>query len=310
MAKDSIKPYIDDLFGYLDTYEKSYSDFEVEAFFQTYGGIYAVFQAMREQRQRAMEVDRYFLDKIRRQPLNSSDLRQLTIQVLVTYFESEADTDGQSNQAYLYCRELRSIKRDAAYFEEQLVPLLFREGSLNNDFRLNEFFLKEIGRYLSKFARALKADLSPEDFASMSEPMKFLELTRRRQDLGRDLLADRNSLEFQLQSMGLFNKLRDTARLYEQYLGRWGYLAETGFWVKFKGWLSGVWGKFKGLFASFRFFRLTLTQRKPAYVLYLLIILVFAFLAYYVPVRWNQYSQQKLERFEQRAVETQNAVNR
>ena len=273
---ERIKSYIDDLFRYIDIYESNFSEFKPEAFFQTYNGIYTVFQTLREQREQAVEIDQYFLEKIKSHPLTSSDLRQITIQLLITYFESEADTDGQSNKAWLYCRDLRPIKRDVAYFEEHLVPMLFREGSLNNDFRLNSFFLKEIGRYVSKFARGVKADLTPEEFNAMPDSLKILELSRRRMELGEDLLSDRTSLEFQLQGMGILNKLSEKNKLFEKYLSEWNYLIRESFWGKVKVALSEAWAKIKGLFSSYRYFKLALTQRKPAYIFYGVLILLFS----------------------------------
>jgi hypothetical protein len=307
---EGIKPYIDDLFKYLDVYEAHYDEFKAEAFFQTYNGIYAVFQAMREHRERAIDVDQYFLDRIKSQPLSGSDLRQLTLQVLITYFESEADTDGQSNKSYLYCRDLRPVKRDVSYFEQHLVPLLFKEGSLNNNFRMNSFFLKEIGRYINKFAHGVHGDITPEEFAAMSDPMKFLELSRRRAELGDDLLRDRNSLEFHLQRVGLFEKLSARGRIFEQYLREWDYLVRTTFWSKVKSSLNQLWAKFKSLFASYGYFRLALTQRRPAYLLYGLIIIILLFFAVYIPRSWNNYGQNKLKNIEERAINTQNALSK
>ena len=52
-----MKSYIDDLFGYIDTYEKNYAQFETEAFLQTYNGIVTVFQTLRGDRYQAVEVD-------------------------------------------------------------------------------------------------------------------------------------------------------------------------------------------------------------------------------------------------------------
>ncbi len=305
-----IRDYIEDLFKYLNIYESNYSGFQMEAFFQTYNGIGAVFQALRRQRDKAVEVDQYFLEKVRQSPLTSSDLRQITIQVLITFFESEADTDGQTNKAYLFCRDLRSIKRDVAYFEEHLIPLLFRQGSLNNNFALNEFFLNEIGRYITKFSSAVPSDLSPEQFAALSDPLKFLELSRRRKDIGDDLIKDRNSLEFHLHNVGDFNKLSQRGALYDYYLRKWNYLVETSFWARLKSIVAELWGKFKGLFSSFRYFRLALAQRNSAWVFYGLIIVIFIFLAIYVPIKWNSHANNKLNELEQRAITTQNAINR
>jgi len=306
----SIKSYIDDLFKYFDVFETNYSSFETEAFLQTYHGTYAVFQALRKQRDKAVEVDLYFLDKIKQAPINSSDLRQLTVQVLITYFESEADTDGQSNKAYLYCRDLRPIKRDASFFEQQLVPMLFREGSLNNNLKLNAFVLHEIARYINSFASAIDTNMTPEQFGALNDPLKFLELERRRITLGTELAKDRTTLEFHLLGIGDFEKLSQKNRLFEHYLEEWNYLVRTTFWSRLKNSLASVWGKFKGTFKSFRYFRLSLSQRKPAYIFYSLVIIIFIFLAIYVPLKWISYSENKLKSFENRARQTQNAINK
>ncbi len=307
---EEIKSYIENLFQYLEKYENNYAQFSTEAFLQNYNGIVAVFQALRQQRDKAVEVDRFFLEKIKLAPLSSSDLRQIAIQVLISFFESEADTDGQSNKAYLFVRDLRPTKRDVAYFEEHLVPILFREGSLNNNFELNEFFLNEIARFMTKFARPVQADLSPEAFNSLSNPLKFLELYRRRRDLGEDLLKDRGSLEFHMQNVGAFDKLAQKGKLYDHYLSRWNYLVKTSFWSKVTAFFGELWSKFIGLFTSFRYFRLSLAQRNAAYFFYGLLIVVFILLAVLVPGWWSDYSQDKLDQLENRAAETQEAVSK
>lgn len=305
-----IKEYIEDLYGYLDIYENNYSNFKTEAFFQTYNGIGAVFQALRQQRDKAIEIDQFFLEKIKQGPLTSSDLRQITIQVLITFFESEADTDGQSNRAYLSCRDLRSTKRDVTFFEEHLMPIIFRDGSLNNNYELNEFFLKEIGRYITKFASAVQGDITPEQFASLSDPKKLLELSRRRTDLGSDLIKDRNSLECHLQNVGDINKLSQKWPIFDYYLRKWDYLVETSFWARVKSVAGELWSKFKGLFSSFKYFRLSLAQRNSAWFFYGLIIIIFIFLAIYVPVKWTAHTGDMLKEMEQKAAQTQKGINR
>ncbi|MCP4705503.1 MAG: hypothetical protein GY865_12955, partial [candidate division Zixibacteria bacterium] len=146
-----IESYINDLFNYLDIYKNRQSEFKTEAFLQTYNGVSAVFNTLRQQRDEAVHVDLNFLDKIKATPLADSDLREITVQILITYFESEADTDGQSNKAFSYCRGLRTVKQDVPYFENYLMPLLLKERSLKDNFKLNAFFLEEIARYLNKF---------------------------------------------------------------------------------------------------------------------------------------------------------------
>ena len=80
-----METYIKDLFRYIETYEQKYAEFDSEAFFQTYNGIYAVFHALREQRDQAVQVDNYFLKKIKSVPINSSDLRQIALQILIHF---------------------------------------------------------------------------------------------------------------------------------------------------------------------------------------------------------------------------------
>ncbi|NMC42362.1 MAG: hypothetical protein GYA46_00440 [candidate division Zixibacteria bacterium] len=301
-----IKTYIDDLFKYLEAFESGAADFDTEAFLQTYNGIYTVFQAMREQRDRAVAVDQIFLEKIKKVPLNASDLRQIVTQILITYFESEADIDGQSNKSYLYCRDLRPIKRDIAFFENTLAPMLFREGSLNNNYQLNHFLLKEIARYTNKFGTDVRtAAISPEDFNGLADPAKFLELMRRRLVLGENLLDDRTMLEFQLQGIGAFGKLGKKNKLLEYYLTHWGYLRTTSFWARFKRGCGQVWGKFKGAFASGRYFRLVMTQRPMAYFFYTVVVLFWLAAAIYVPILWKNYAQHRLQEFQTHATTVQ-----
>ncbi len=306
-----IKTYIEDLFKYLDTFENRVAEFDTEAFLQTYNGIYTVFQAMREKRDRAVEVDQYFLERIKKTPLNSSDLRQLVTQILITYFESEADIDGQSNKSYLYCRDLRPIKRDIAFFEASLVPMLIQDGSLGGNYQLNFFLLREIARYINKFGTDVRtSNVSPEDFNGMADPAKFLELMRRRMVLGDKLLSDRTTLEFHLQGIGTFGKLGKRNRLYEYYLTQWGYLRKTSFWANLKRGLTQIWGKAKGTFASGRYSRLVMTQRPMAYLFYTLVILFWLFWAIYIPIMWKGYTQKQLQNFQDHAAAVQSGAGR
>ncbi|MEW6051225.1 MAG: hypothetical protein AB1644_09230 [Candidatus Zixiibacteriota bacterium] len=298
-----INEYIEDLFRYLETYEKKAASFETEAFFQTYNGISAVFQALRQQRDKAIAVDQFFLEKIQLTPLNSSDLRQITIQILITNFESEADVDGQSNRSYLYCRGLRNVKQDVPYFENTLAPLLFREGSLNNNSRLNAFLLTEMARIINTYGKRVQAGLTPEEFGAMSDPLKFLELARRRHALGPELLKDRTTLEFHLQRVDTFSRLREKSRLFEYYLMQWQYLATSSFWKRLRQFFSEAGAKLGGAFSSSRYTGLVMRQRNPAYFYYTLIILISIFLAIWIPMRWHKYNDTKLQQLQERAAQ-------
>jgi hypothetical protein len=206
-------------------------------------------------------------------------------------------------QSIPLCRDLRQTKQDIPFFENHLVPMLFAEGGLNNNYPLNAFFLSEIARYLNKFGKSFQPDLSPESFQSLSDPMKFLELTRRRMILGEDVLSDRGGLEFHLAAIDAFSKMAKRNRLFEFYLNRWQYLRKTSFWARLKRGIGDLWGRITGAFASGRFFRLSITQRRGAYFYYTLLILVFLFLAVFVPITWNGYAKKKLDLFNHKATE-------
>ncbi|MBU8933884.1 MAG: hypothetical protein KOO62_07735 [candidate division Zixibacteria bacterium] len=295
-----IKSYIDELFRYLDCYEKKYAEFKTEAFLQTYNGLRAVFKALREERNQAVEVDYTFLDAITPTPLTNSDLRQLTVQILISYFEAVADVDGRSNQSYDYCRKLRAVKQDVQFFEKGLLPLLFAEGALNGNYQLHSFLLEEIGKYLDSFGRSIKTDLKPEDFLAYDDARKFLELSRRRQRLGGALLADRTSLEFHLDRIGEFKKLAHKDRLYKLYLTQWDYLRSKSFWASVKTFLGELGGKGKGLFSSHRYTRFAFSQRQPAFFLLVFLMLFWVAIAVAVPWAWHEYESNQLEKFRQR----------
>lgn len=297
----AMKSYIDDLFKYIDTFENDHAQFKTEAFLQTYTGIVNVFQTLRTDRNQAVEIDYYLLDKIKLSPLTSSDLRQVTIQILITRFETEADTDGRSNQAYTYCRNLRPVKQDVAFCEGNLVKLLFVDGSLNNNHQLGSFFLGEIGSYINKFGKSVNTDLSPESFEALPDSLKVLELQRRRLALSTDLVKDRTSLEFHLQRVEVFSRMGSKSKIMESYLKDWDYLAITTFWSRVAGFSAELGTKLKGAFSSFGYFRLLSSQRSLAYFVYMFVIVLFLGLAIGIPSWWNGKAERKLVEFQERA---------
>jgi len=296
----NIKTYVDDLFRYLDTYEKNYAQFETEAFMQTYNGIRTVFQTLREQRDQAVEVDYLFLDAVKLAPLTSSDLRHLTVQMLITYFESVADVDGRSNQAYDYCRGLRAVKQDVPFFEGVLLPLLFKEGAFKDNFRLHSFLLGESANFLNKYGRPVNPDLNPEAFNALDDSRKFRELARRKLQFGADLMADRSSLEFHLQRVGTFDKLSQKRKLFKDYLMQWNYLIKVSFWSKVKSFFGELGGKAKGFFSSFRYTKLVFSQRRPAFFFLTFLILFWVFMAVMTPLWWLDYEQVQQDKIYER----------
>jgi len=300
-----MKTYIEDLFVYLDRFETKATEFDTEAFLQTYSGISTVFEALREQRDKAVEIDQFFLAKIKQTRLDKSDLRLLTIQLLITYFEVQADTDGRSNQAYLYCRNQREIKQDVPYFERNLMPMLFADGALNWNLQLNTFFLEEIARYLNRYGSAVPADTTPEAFDALSEPSRILLLARRRLEFGNDIVKDRTMLEFHLQQVNAFNKLSQRGRVHREHLNNWGYLQTTSIWTRLSRWMREFAGKAGGVFSNWHYFRLVIRQRNAAYVLYVVVVLLCIGLIVYVPIKWKSYAGEKLQQIEQHASELQ-----
>ncbi len=300
-----ISSYIENLFTYFERFESNASQFDTEAFLQTYNGIYAVFQALRKERDRAVEIDQYFLTKIRSTPLSKSDLRQITIQLLISYFEVESDVDGQSNQAYLYCRGQREVKQEVPYFENHVVPLLFHDAAMANNFKLNTFFLNEIARYMNRYGSPLHGDTAPEAFNRLNDSSKFLLLARRRLELGRDLATDRTTLEHHLMQVGAFQKLASRGKVYREYLSGWSYLTSKNFWGAVAKWFRELFARLGGAFSSWSYFRLVLRQRNAAYFFYSIIIIVAILAAIYIPVRWLDYSGNRLQQLEQHATELQ-----
>ncbi len=292
----AVKSYVEDLFRYLDNFESNPQQFATEAFLQTYNGIGAVFQALRQQRDQAVELDQFFLEKIKQSPLTSSDLRQITVQVLISFFEAEADIDGQSNRAYSYVRGLRAVKQDVPFIENHLTPLLFREGALNNNLPLCGFFLDEMARYMNIYGKPLDTSISPETFSGLSDPLKFLQLARRRKQLGSSLMHDRSGLEFHLSRVEGFAKLAARSLLHDYLLKQWDYYVKSaGFWAKVKAAFSGIGARLKGVFSSSRYFRLSLSQRNSAYVFYTLIVILFICAAIYTHIGWKNYRADKLK---------------
>jgi hypothetical protein len=296
-----VRQYIDDLFRYIGTYETNFSAFDFGAFQQTYNGIRALFGALREYRDQAVETDYILLDFIHKAPLKASDLRELTVQTLVTWFEMEVDVDNRSNQAYSYVRGLREVRQDVPYIEEQLLPKLFRAGALNNSFQLHSFFLIELSNFMNAYGRPLAVDLTPEQFEAKGDAHRIMELCRRRLQLGDSLLSDRSTLEFHLQRVGFFERWSRTNKLVEMYLETWDYRTKPGtFLQRVQKALVDALGKFKGLFRSYRYTALMFGQRRPAYVATVLLIVVWIGIAFLVPALWSGYSDSKLQDLNQR----------
>jgi len=85
-----------------------------------------------------------------------------------------------------------------------------------------------------------------------------------------------------------------------QYLADWGYLAKSNFWSRCWRAVAIQATKVKRAFTSIKYLRFILSQRYPAVVLHLLLIVFFIWLGIYVPNRWQQYEREQLESFSER----------
>jgi len=195
---------------------------------------------------------------------------------------------------------MRPVKQDVPFIEEQIIPILFRPGALNNNFRLHSFFLHEVARLLNSYGPPLVVDLSPEKFSALSDPLKFLQLCRRREHLGSSLFSDNGSLEYHVHRVGTFRKLGQKSKLHDAYLNEWNYLRKETFWSKVRASIKEFTGKLGGLFQSFRYTRLVFSQRRPAYFFHVLLILWWLALAILTPYLWDKYSDDKLKDLNER----------
>jgi hypothetical protein len=300
-----IKGNIDTLFRYVAEFEGRSPQFQTEAFMQTYHGIRAVFKSLVQDRNQAVETDYIFLDHVQRTSPGTSPLRNITAQVLISFFEAEADPDNRSNQAWSYIRSLRPVRPDAIYIEQHLASDLTTPDALHGDLQLSMFLLEQMADYMNKYGRPLDPALTPEAFSALDDHLKLLMLCRRRLELGPALLSERSSLEFALERTGALRGLSESSGLYSACLTRWGYLQESTFWSRVLGVIRPMIAKTKGLFLSTRYTRLLFSERRPAVFLQVFIILVWIALAVLTPVLWRHQNDKHLEELDVRKARVQ-----
>ena len=104
--------------------------------------------------------------------------------------------------------------------------------------------------------------------------------------------------------MQAFAKLAQKNRLADLYLSEWGYLVKKkGFWPKLKSFFGILGSKLRGVFSSWGYFRLVMTQRNPAFLLYGILIVFFIAAAIYVPLKWQAHARSKLMQLDQHVEE-------
>ncbi len=291
---------INALFNKISHYEEGSSAFSPREYQENFVGLLALFEAEQDRREDTREVDRILARRIREFDVNRSDLRRLSLHLLTMYYKFSANVPHPLDRAYMLCREKRRPKKDAQYLIEDLVPLVFEPGSLNDDFKLRYFFLERIAVFQTKFGGAppLYDTLSIEEIKIIPRPIFLLGLIRRR--LARVGSVEREgTIENKCQRDGYFGNIGKEDRFCRSVL------EELGYWVPVP-WYSKAWALVKqgfsrafSLFFSLNFFAYVLTRRRAAYFFYTLLILLFLAISVLLPIWWKNSNQKKLQKLEQ-----------
>ena len=291
---------INALFNKISHYEEGSSSFGPREFQENFVGLLALFEAEQDRREDSREVDRILARRIREFDINRSDLRRLSLHLLTMYYKFSANVPHPLDRAYVLCKEKRRPKKDAQYLIEDLVPLVFEPGSLNDDAELRYFFLERIAVFAIKFGGIplIPDTFSIEEIRTIAEPVLLLQLVRRSLDhLGS---AQREgTIENKCQRAGYFGTLGGKDRFHRFVLEKLGY------WVPIP-WYSKTWALVKrcfsrvfSVFSSSNFFVYILTRRRAAYFFYTLLILLFLASSVLLPIWWKSSNQKKLQKLEQ-----------
>ncbi|MFQ6002303.1 MAG: hypothetical protein ACE5KJ_01010 [Candidatus Zixiibacteriota bacterium] len=291
---------INALFNKISYYEEGSSSFSCREFQENFVGLLALFEAEQDQIEDSREVDRILSRRIREFDLNRSDLRRLSLHLLTMYYKFSANVPHPLDRAYILCREKRRPKKDAQYLIEDLVPLVFKPRSLNDEFELKYFFLERIAVFQNKFGGAppLYDTLSIEEIKMIPKSVLLLGLIRR--SIARMGSVQREgTIENKCFRYGYFGTLGGEERFYRFVLQKLGY------YVKIP-WYSKIWVPVKrgflrifSVFFSSNYLIYVLTRRRAAFLLYLFFILFFLAISVAVPLWWKNLNQKKLERLKQ-----------
>jgi hypothetical protein len=294
---------INALFNKISYYEEGSSSFNSREFQENFVGLLALFEAEQDQIEDSQEVDRILSRRIREFDIHRSDLRTLSLHLLTMYYKFLANVPHPLDRAYILCREKRRPKKDAQYLIEDLVPLVFKPGILNDDFELKHFFLERIAVFQIKFGGAppLYDTLSIDEIKMIPKPVLLLGLVRRR--LGHvGSLNREGTIENKCLREGYFGTLGGEDRFFRSVLERLDYYVRIP-------WYSKIWARIKqgflrifSVFSSTNFFAYVLTRRRAAFLFYLFFILLFLAISVGLPLWWKSLNQKKLEKLEQARV--------
>ncbi|HEX7401728.1 MAG TPA: hypothetical protein VF369_06085, partial [candidate division Zixibacteria bacterium] len=172
---------INSLFNKISFYEDDPVSFSSSEFQENFVGLLALFEAEEGKVVDTQDVDRILSRRITQFDIHRSDLRKLSLHLLTMYYKYLANVPHPVDRAYVLCREKRRPKNDATYLMEELVPLVFKPGSLKDDFEFKYFFLERIAVFQSKFGGAppLFDTLSLDEIKNIPKSTLLLGLLRR-----------------------------------------------------------------------------------------------------------------------------------
>jgi hypothetical protein len=286
---------INSLFNKISFYEDDPISFSSSEFQENFVGLLAMFEAEEDKVVDSQEVDRILSRRIIQFDIHRSDLRKLSLHLLTMYYKYLANVPHPMDRAYVLCREKRRPKNDAAYLMDELVPLVFKPGSLKNDFEFKYFFLERIAVFQSKFGGAppLFDTLSLAEIKIIPKSTLLLGLLRRWLS-NTGLVLREGTIENKCQQSGYFSSLGREDRFFRYILEKLEYYQQIPFYRKLWMVLKRGSRRILSVFSSLNFFVYLFTRRNMAYFLYLLLIVLFAWVSFMVPRWWKNFNNKKL----------------
>lgn len=286
---------INSLFDKISCYEEGDS-FNSREFQENFVGLLALFEAEEDKLEDVREVDRILSRRITQFDINRSDLRKLSLHLLTMYYKYSANVPHPLDRAYALCREKRKPKNDARYLLEDLVPLVFKTGSLKDDFEFKYFFLERIAVFQSKFGGAPPLDdtLSIDEIKNIPKPVLLSGLVRRWLTSTGSVQKE-GTIENKCLRYGYFGTLGREDRFYRFILEKLECYKPTPFYSKLWTLVKRFFQRIFSVFSSSHFFVYLFTRRNLAYLLYLLLIFLFIAVSVMVPRWWRNFNNKKLK---------------
>lgn len=289
---------INSLFSKISHYEDDPSSFNLGEFQENFKGLLALFEAVKDKPEGTRHADQILSRRIKHFDVSRSDLRRLSLHLLTMYFKFSANAPHPLDRSYVLCREKRGSKRDAAYLTEDLLPLVFEPGSLNDDHELKYFLLQRMAIFQTKFGGAppLYDTISIDEIKMIPKPLFLLGLIRRNEDRTGSIQRE-GSIEAKCRNSGYLDLLTREDPFFEFILvSKLRYVVPVSRYRRIWESVKRVFSRVFSAFSSLNFLIYLLTRRRAAYFFYLALILLFLAVGVLVPLWWKGHNQRKLEK--------------